>query len=91
MNEMSWQDRESMNFMAQNQYKHDIADTSRSARETARRSAETRELLDALVAHAAAADAVEKKMLRWTILGVILAGVAAVASIVAIVVAVLIS
>ena len=71
--------------------KFDIADTAKAARETAKTSAETRELIDALVSHAIAADAVEKKMLRWTIVGVILAGIAAVASIIAIVVTALLA
>lgn len=61
-----------------------------NTRETARATKETRELIEQLVDHAVAtaeaAEVRERQMLRWTQAGVVLAGIAAVASLIAIIV-----
>lgn len=72
-------------------YQHVMTDMSKfDARDTARSTRETRELIEQLVEHsmatAKAADVRERQMLRWTQAGVLLAGIAAVASIIAIIV-----
>lgn len=66
-----------------------------ATKDTAKSVAATQELIDALVKHsietANAAEVRERQMLRWTQAGVVLAGIAAVASIVAIVVTLLVA
>lgn len=68
--------------------KFDIADTARATKGT-------RELIEALVEHsvesAKATEVRERQMLRWTQAGVVLAGIAAVASIIAIIVTLLVA
>jgi hypothetical protein len=56
-------------------------------RETSKATRDTKELLDALVQHATDAEEREQRMLAWTKAGVLLAAVAALASIVTIVLA----
>lgn len=73
-------------FNTRNDY--DIKETSRAARDT-------RQLIEALVEHsvetARAAETRERQMLRWTQVGVVLAGIAAVAAVVAILVTILVA
>jgi hypothetical protein len=57
-------------------------------RETSQATRDTKELLDALVQHALDTDALERRMLWWTKVGVLLAAVAALASLVSIVLAI---
>ncbi|UUW92230.1 hypothetical protein [Pimelobacter simplex] len=70
--------------------KYHVADTARATQEAARSTKETRELIEQLVEHsiasANAAEVRERQMLRWTQAGVLLAAIAAVASIIAIIV-----
>jgi hypothetical protein len=56
-------------------------------RETSQATRDTKELLDALVQHAVETDALERRTLWWTKAGVILAAVAALASLVSVVLA----
>ena len=64
-------------------------------RETARAARDTRQLIEALVEHSLettkAAEVREQQMLRWTQAGVVLAGIAAVASIIAILVTIFVA
>jgi hypothetical protein len=71
-----------------------VADTARATRESAQEAKESRELIQQMVEHAIvtaeAAEVRERQMLRWTQAGVVLAGIAAVASLIAIVVTVVV-
>ena len=72
--------------------KFHVADTARATQESAREARGSRELIERLVEHsivtADAAEVRERQMLRWTQAGVVLAAIAAVASIIAVVVTV---
>ena len=70
--------------------RQNLQSTARASEEAARTARASRELIEQLVEHqvenAKATEVRERQMLRWTQAGVLLAGIAAVASIVAIIV-----
>lgn len=71
--------------------RQNMQNTARSSEESARAARQSHELIEQLVEHtvetARATDVRERQMLRWTQAGVVLAAIAAVASIIAILLA----
>lgn len=68
------------------QYAKPYDPSPENIRKTAEAARDTKELLEALVQHAIEADERERTMLRWSRVGVFLAGIAAVAAVVAVIV-----
>lgn len=66
--------------------RQNMQSTARASEESARTARASRELIEQLVETAKATEVRERQMLRWTQAGVLLAGIAAVGSIVAIIV-----
>jgi hypothetical protein len=75
--------------------RQNMQSTARASEDSARAALESRALIDQLVQHstetARTAEVRERQMLRWTQAGVVLAAVAAVASIIAVIVTVLLA
>lgn len=73
--------------------RQNIQSTARASEDSAQAARQSRELIEQLVQHsidtANAAEVRERQMLRWTQAGVVLAAVAAAASIIAVIVTVL--